>query len=84
MIQIIGFAAATIGALAFLPQVVKTWRTRSSADLSIAMLLALATATSLWVVYGLAIGSAPVVAGNAVTLLLSVVLLVLKRRWNGS
>ena len=83
MTQLIGFAAATIGALAFLPQVVKTWRTRSSQDLSIGMLLALTTGASLWVWHGLKIGSAPVAAGNAVTLSLCLSLLVMKLRWDG-
>lgn len=72
--------AAAIGAFAFLPQVLKTWRTRSSGDLSIGMLLALTTGATLWVIYGFAIGAVPVIVGNAITLSMTVSLLVLKRR----
>src|SRR5687768_13964062 len=78
--QLIGFMAAAIGALAFLPQVVRTWRTRSSGDLSTGMLAAMTTATTLWVLYGMRIGSAPVIAGNAVTLGLVLMLAALKLR----
>ena len=81
MIQTIGFAAATLTALAFLPQVVKTWRTRSSGDLSMVMLSAQASGVALWIVYGVAIGSAPVIAANIVTWLLTVVLLLFKWRY---
>jgi MtN3 and saliva related transmembrane protein len=80
MVQLIGFAAAVIGALAFLPQVVKTWRTRSTGDLSLGMLVALATSTALWVTYGVSIGSAPVAVGNAITFTLASSLVVLKIR----
>lgn len=80
MIQLLGFSAAMIGAFAFAPQMIKTWRTRSSGDLSLGMLVALTTAATLWVLYGVAIHAAPVIIGNAITLALSVSLLVLKAR----
>jgi MtN3 and saliva related transmembrane protein len=78
--QLIGFAAAATGALAFLPQVIKTWRTQSSEDLSPGMLTALVTAALLWIVYGIRIRSWPVIAGNAVTLGLTTSLVVMRRR----
>jgi MtN3 and saliva related transmembrane protein len=65
-------------ALAFLPQVLKTWRTRSSGDLSAVMLTAQSTGVALWIVYGIAIGSTPVILANAVTLTLCLALLVFK------
>lgn len=80
MIPFIGFAAGTLTALAFAPQVVTTWRTRSAGDLSLAMLLAQSTGVALWIVYGVAIGSWPVILANSVTLLLVVPLLVFKLR----
>jgi MtN3 and saliva related transmembrane protein len=80
VVQTIGFAAAIIGAFAFLPQVVKTWRSGSARDLSLATLAALSTGAGLWVVYGAAIGSVPVVAGNTITVSLALTLLVLKVR----
>ena len=59
MTQWIGFVAGLLTAFAFLPQVLKTWRTRSSGDLSAMMLTAQSTGVALWIVYGIAIGSTP-------------------------
>ena len=70
VINLIGFAAATLTTVSFLPQLVKTWRTRSSGDLSLAMLLVFVTGLALWLVFGLATHAAPVVVANAATLVL--------------
>jgi MtN3 and saliva related transmembrane protein len=81
MVQVIGFTAGTLTALAFLPQVLKTWRTRSTGDLSIGMLLAQGLGVSLWIFYGVTIASAPVIMSNTVTLALTAVLLAFKRTY---
>jgi len=78
MIPILGFLAGTCTTLAFVPQVIRTWRTGSAHDLSLGMLLVFNLGVGLWLVYGLALGAAPIVAANAVTLPLSGLLLVLK------
>jgi MtN3 and saliva related transmembrane protein len=80
MIELVGFVAATLTSLAFLPQVVKTWRTRSCGDLSATTLIAQTTGVALWIVYGVSIGSAPVIASNIITLLLMMVLTAFKWR----
>lgn len=69
-VALIGFVAGTLTTLAFLPQVIKTWRTKSSNDLSIGTLGMICTGVSLWLVYGLLIGDLPIIAANAVTLVL--------------
>jgi len=76
--ELLGFVAGALTAFAFLPQVVKTWRTRSSGDLSLAMLGTQSAGVSLWIIYGTAIDSIPVIASNAVTLAMCLVLLVFK------
>jgi MtN3 and saliva related transmembrane protein len=81
MTQALGFIAATLTALAFLPQVLKAWRTKSAGDISIAMLLAQSTGVALWIVYGLSIRSMPVIIGNIVTLMLTLLLLIFKRAY---
>jgi MtN3 and saliva related transmembrane protein len=78
MVQTLGFVAGTMTAIAFLPQVIKTWRTRSVSDLSTAMLLAQSVGVALWIVYGVAIGSLPVIMSNVVTLALALLLLAFK------
>jgi MtN3 and saliva related transmembrane protein len=84
MVQTLGFAAGTLTAVAFLPQVIKTFRTRSAGDLSTAMLLAQTTGVALWIVYGVAIGSLPVIMANVVTLVLALLLLAVKTRATSS
>jgi MtN3 and saliva related transmembrane protein len=76
--QAVGFVAGALTAFAFLPQVMKTWRTRSCGDLSMAMLGAQSAGVSLWIVYGVAIDSIPVIVSNAVTLTMCLVLLGFK------
>jgi MtN3 and saliva related transmembrane protein len=71
MVDAIGFAAATLTTLSFVPQLVKTWQTRSSGDLSLGMLVAFVCGIVLWIVFGLATHAAPVVAANVATLVLA-------------
>jgi MtN3 and saliva related transmembrane protein len=78
MVQTLGFVAGTLTAVAFLPQVIKTWRTRSCTDLSMIMLLAQSVGVALWIIYGVAIGSLPVIISNVVTLTLALLLLAFK------
>ena len=80
MTEAIGFAAGALTTLAFVPQVVKTWRSRSTRDLSATMLSGFAVGLALWLVYGLARSSWPLVLTNAVTLWLVCFLLILKLR----
>jgi MtN3 and saliva related transmembrane protein len=75
-----GLVAALLTTLAFLPQVVQTWRSRTAAGLSLPMLVSLATGVALWLVYGLGTGQVPVILANGVTLGLVAVLLGLKLR----
>jgi len=82
MLQAAGFTAATLTSLAFLPQVVKAWQTRSVEDLSMGTLVAQGSGVALWIIYGLGIGSLPVIASNTVTLALMLVLIVLKHRYD--
>lgn len=74
-------AAGTLTTISFLPQVVKTWRSRSAEDLSLGMLVLFTTGIVLWIAYGLAEAAAPVVISNIVTLGLSLALLGMKLRW---
>ncbi len=75
---IIGYAAATLSTVSFVPQVWKTWKSRTAQDLSLAMLLTFSLGVLLWLVYGLAIGATPVVVANAVTLVLALALVAMK------
>jgi len=74
----VGFAAAALTTLSFLPQVVKTWKTRSTKDISLAMFITFCAGVFLWMVYGIMIWSWPVIIANAAVLLLAGIILILK------
>lgn len=77
--EVAGSLAATLTTLSFLPQVIKTWRTRSAGDFSWIWIAAFGAGLFLWLVYGIAIGSVPLIVANAITL--SLVLLIALVKW---
>ena len=79
----IGSVAAICTTIAFLPQLIRVWRRKSADDISLSMFLLFSTGVALWLIYGVRIGSFPVAAANAVTLALSLAILVLKLRYSG-
>lgn len=75
-VEFIGIAAGLMTTLSFLPQVIRTVRTRSVRDLSLGMVLLFFSGIVLWLVYGTLIRAWPIIAANAVTLVLVFILLV--------
>lgn len=80
-IQILGLAAGSLTTASFLPQVIKTWKTRSAKDLSLGMFLLFCLGVALWLAYGIIVKDIPVIAANMVTLLLASTLLFFKLRF---
>lgn len=78
--EIVGGIAATLTTIAFLPQALRVLRTGDTAAISLWMYALFVTGIALWEVYGLMIGSRPVIASNIVTFALAVVILVQKIR----
>ena len=76
--QTLGFVAAACTTLAFLPQVIKTWRSRSTKDLSLFMFLVFSTGVTLWLIYGMLRGDWPLILANLFTLSLAVIILAFK------
>ena len=76
----LGYIAALFATGSFVPQVIKTWRTRSAEDLSFLMLLTHVVGMLLWLAYGVMIGAAPVVVANTIAVLLDAILIGLKLR----
>ena len=81
VIKLLGFAAATCTTLAYAPQFIKVWKTRSTEDISLGMFLAMMLGLALWLTYGLLSGDAPLIAANAVTMVLAGGILVMKLRY---
>ncbi len=75
-----GYAAALCTTGAYVPQVLRVWRTRSTQDISLRMFLVLVTGLTLWLVYGFRRGAIPLVATNGVTLVLAGTILFFKIR----
>lgn len=80
-ITFIGLAGGTLTTAAFVPQVMKVWRTRSTRDISMLTFLALFVGTVLWLTYGLLSDDIPLIAANAVTIVLIAAVLVAKFRF---
>ncbi|GIL23417.1 MAG: hypothetical protein BroJett042_19300 [Bacteroidota bacterium] len=79
--KILGLVAGFLTTIAFVPQVVKTWRTKSARDLSLVMFLLFCSGVFLWTIYGFMIDELPVILWNIITLLLALVILFFKIRF---
>ncbi|WP_142847547.1 SemiSWEET transporter [Telmatospirillum sp. J64-1] len=76
----IGALAGILTTLAFLPQVIKAWRTRQTRDISLTMFVTFCLGVALWLVYGLMLNAWPLIAANGITLVLAGTILALKLR----
>lgn len=75
---LIGLAAGFCTTVAFLPQVIKTWKSKSAKDLSLGMYLIFCTGVLLWLTYGILIADLPIILTNAATLSLALSILFFK------
>jgi MtN3 and saliva related transmembrane protein len=80
-IQILGLVAGSCTTIAFLPQVLKTWKSRSAKDLSLGMFSFFCFGVLLWLIYGIMMRDIPVIAANMMTLMLASTLLFFKLRF---
>jgi MtN3 and saliva related transmembrane protein len=79
-VELIGLVAGAMTTTAFVPQAVKSWRTRSARDVSLGLLVLLVAGNTLWFTYGAMVGSWGLVAANVVTVPLCVLILWVKLR----
>jgi MtN3 and saliva related transmembrane protein len=77
-VSLLGIAAGALTTMSFLPQVMKTWRSKSAKDFSFWMLGSFASGVLLWVIYGFSIGSLPIIVTNLATLALATSLVGMK------
>jgi MtN3 and saliva related transmembrane protein len=80
-IEALGLFAGMLTTAAFLPQVIKAWKSRSTRDISLGMFTMFCTGVFLWIVYGFLVGDLPVIVANAATFLLAAGILALKLRY---
>jgi MtN3 and saliva related transmembrane protein len=79
-IEIIGYCAAFLTTIAFLPQAIQSWRTRDLSGISVGMYSLFTAGVGLWLIYGLIIEKWPLILANAMTFALALSILVLKLR----
>ena len=79
--EIIGLIAASLTTAAFVPQVYKTWKTKSVDELSLTMYLVFFTGIVLWVIYGIFINSLSIILANTITGLLVLLLIFFKLKY---
>ncbi len=77
-IDMIGYFGSFLTSVTFIPQVYKTWQTKSAGDLSLAMLFIVLTSCIVWLVYAFALMLWPVIIANSIIGLLSVMLIYFK------
>jgi len=81
MMELIGSLAGLLTTISFLPQVIKTYKSRSAKDLSLGMFLMFTLGVLAWLIYGIGINKLPIIAANSVTLVLAGMILTAKLRF---
>lgn len=82
-IDILGMVAGCISSITFLPQVIKTWKTKSAADISLLMFTFATISVIMWLVYGIILQNVPIIFTNSMVLLFSLVMLYFKFKYSG-
>jgi MtN3 and saliva related transmembrane protein len=77
-IDLIGYFGSFLTSITFIPQVYKTWQTKSAGDLSLTMLFIVLTSTVVWLIYAIALVLWPVIIANSIIGLLSLMLIYFK------
>jgi MtN3 and saliva related transmembrane protein len=80
-VSIIGYVAGTCTTLAFLPQVIRTWKTRSTEDISLGMFSLMVFGIGLWLFYGVVTEDWPLIIADGFSLFLAAMILLMKIRF---
>jgi MtN3 and saliva related transmembrane protein len=81
LITLLGLVAGTLTTIAFIPQLMKTWRSRSAKDVSFIMLVVFSTGVFLWLIYGIYLQALPIILANSLTLIFNLIIVGLKIRY---
>jgi MtN3 and saliva related transmembrane protein len=81
VITTLGLTAGALTTIAYLPQLIKTWQSKSAEDLSWGMLITLCVGIILWLIYGVIVQDIPLIAANLATFAFASVILFLKIRY---
>ena len=76
--DIFGYFAAVITTAAFLPQLIKTLKTKKADDVSLTTLIMFNSGVLSWIIYGYKISSTPILIANLITLVINLSILISK------
>ena len=77
-INFFGYLAAILTTIAFLPQLIKTLKTKKAEDVSLITLIMFITGVGSWIIYGYKISSTPILIANIITFILNLLILISK------
>lgn len=80
-VEVVGYVAATLTTVSFVPQALQTIRSRDTRAISLAMYLTFTLGVLLWFLFGVLLGSWPIMLANGFTFALAVTILALKLRY---
>ncbi|NEN90293.1 MAG: hypothetical protein F6K48_15805 [Okeania sp. SIO3H1] len=81
LLTALGLLAGSLTTISFLPQVIKTWRTRSTKDISLEMFAIFCSGVLIWIIYGILVKDVPVIFTNVATLTLASPILWFKLKY---
>lgn len=81
MIEILGLTAGSLTTIAFLPQLIQTWKSKSAKDISLGMFLLFTGGIILWLIYGIFMKDMPIILANSLTLVLASMILFFKIKY---
>jgi MtN3 and saliva related transmembrane protein len=79
--EIVGLLAALLTTASFVPQVYKTWKSKSVDSLSLTMYLVFFVGIVLWLIYGIHLNSLSMIIANSITAVLALLLIIFKLRY---
>lgn len=82
LIEIIGYVAACLTTIAYLPQALKIIKLKKADEISLAMYILACSGVFLWLVYGLLMGNLPLILANGITCALSLIIIFYKIKFS--
>lgn len=79
--ELIGYLAAALTTVSFVPQVVQVWRSKHTQDISLGMYAIFTLGIAVWLAYGILLGSSPIIIANCITIVLAGSVLAMKLKY---
>ena len=79
--ELIGYLAAALTTVSFIPQVVQIWRSKHTKDISLGMYSIFTLGIAVWLAYGILLGSTPIIIANCITIVLAGSVLMMKLKY---